>query len=117
MSNKEIRVQPIIDAVEKAGGIKLPNIKTLSSSERFKVSFSIWAALFSIFYYLWHGMWKKGLTLLVVYWVIYVIAAFFLPAEHLSLVNIVGMVIFATRAPVNLYSHYKLKDTSWNPLR
>jgi hypothetical protein len=62
MSNKELRLKPLFDAMDKAGGTKQPDFKTLTFKEKFKIGFSIWAFLFSIFYYLYHGMWKKGMT-------------------------------------------------------
>ena len=66
MGDKRARLQKKFDAVEKAGGIKLPNIKTLSFKERIQCTYSIWGFLFSIVYYGYHGVWKKGLSLLAI---------------------------------------------------
>ncbi|MGH8617046.1 MAG: DUF2628 domain-containing protein [Burkholderiales bacterium] len=51
-------------AMQKAGGPNLPDIKMLTKEERKGISmFNIVAFLFGPFYYLFKGMWRKGLTL------------------------------------------------------
>ena len=121
MSDKRSRLQPRFDAIEKAGGIQLPNFKrgsgvSFTAMERHKATFSVWALLFSIFYYGYHGVWKKGLSLLVIGLL-----------AQLSLDLIVGMfssvpvpplitpLLFAMKAPANLYSKYVLNENGWNP--
>jgi uncharacterized protein DUF2628 len=53
-------------AILKAGGPNLPDIKNLTSEERKAIpTFNVLAFLFGPFYYLFKGMWKKGLTLFV----------------------------------------------------
>ena len=120
MSTKSERVEPVLDAVQKAGGISLALIKELNSKERSKVSFSVWAFLFTIIYYIYHGMWKKGVVLLAVSAVLQIISLFTVALIFPAFANvswIIPAVIFATRAPVNLYSKYRLDDDSWNPLK
>tara|TARA_B100000686_G_scaffold352782_1_gene455964 strand:- start:1989 stop:2387 length:399 start_codon:yes stop_codon:yes gene_type:complete len=128
MSTKIERITPILDAVEKAGGLNMaesffkysPAFKELSSKERSKATFSIWAFLFTIFYYIYHGMWKKGLTLLAAVIVIQIISSFTIelifPA-FTSVAWVITSVIYSTRAPINLYSTYRLNDDSWNPIK
>lgn len=41
MSTKSERVEPVLDAVQKAGGTSLALIKELNSKQRSKVSFSV----------------------------------------------------------------------------
>jgi hypothetical protein len=114
MSNKELRLKPLFDAMDKAGGTKQPDFKTLTFKEKFKIGFSIWAFLFSIFYYLYHGMWKKGLSLLLVCIVLVSLVQYFIPSFPASIIT---SVLFAARAPTNLYSKYKLNDDGWNFLK
>ena len=114
VSNKELRLQPLFDAMDKAGGPKKPDIKSLTSAERSRVSFSVWAFLFNIAYYLYHGMWKKGLFLLSVCIVLVSLIGYFFPGFPAWIIT---SVMFATFAPINLYSKYKLNDDGWNFLK
>ena len=122
MTTKLERITPMLDAIEKAGGLHMDQglLKELSYSERNKVAFSVWAFLFGIFYYFYHEMWKKGLTLLGIVIVIQIfltltVELIFPPFA--SVAWVVSSVIFATRAPINLYMTYRLDDDSWNPIK
>lgn len=53
-------------AIVAAGGVELPNIKTLPSFERDKVLFNALAMFLGPFYYCAKGMWKRGITLFLV---------------------------------------------------
>jgi len=124
MGDKRARLQKKFDAVEKAGGIKLPNIKTLSFKERNQCVFSIWGFLFIIVYYGYHGVWKKGLSLLAIGLIITLLLDFiimnFIPTFYDAwgdIAFIITSVLFATRAPVNLYSKYILNENGWNPFK
>ena len=128
MSTKLERITPLLDAIEKGGGLNMsesffspsPAFKELSSKERRRATFSIWAFLFTIFYYIYHGMWKKGLVLLAASIVIQIISMFtielIIPA-FTSIAWILTSVIYASRAPINLYSTYRLNDDGWNPIK
>ena len=127
MSDKKTRLQKRFDAIEKAGGIKLPHMKagsgiSFTAMERHKATFSVWAFLFSIVYYGYHGVWKKGLSLLAIALVITllleVLIMNFIPTFYdfwNGVSFIITSVLFATRAPVNLYSKYILNENGWNP--
>ena len=127
MGDKRSRLQSRFDAIEKAGGIKLPNMKrgsgvTFTAMERHKATFSVWAFLFGIFYYGYHGVWKKGLSLLAIALVILVlldtIIVTFFPTIYDawdSASYVISAVLFATCAPRNLYSKYVLDENGWNP--
>jgi hypothetical protein len=124
MGDKRARLQKKFDAVEKAGGIKLPNIKTLSFKERNQCIYSIWGFLFIIVYYGYHGVWKKGLSLLAIGLIITLLLDFiimnFIPTFYDAwgdIAFIITSVLFATRAPVNLYSKYILNENGWNPFK
>jgi len=118
MSDKELRLKPLFDAMDKAGGLKPTSaqLKSLTLKERLKATFSIWAFLFGIFYYLYHGMWKKGLFLMLVC-IVPLFLLNLLPSFPAVLWNLSLVIIFATRAPFNLYSKYKLNDDGWNFLK
>tara|TARA_B110000003_G_scaffold210891_1_gene209863 strand:+ start:583 stop:969 length:387 start_codon:yes stop_codon:yes gene_type:complete len=127
MGDKRSRLQSRFDAIEKAGGIKLPNMKrgsgvTFTAMERHKATFSVWAFLFGIFYYGYHGVWKKGLSLMAIALVILVlldtlIVTFFPTIYDAwdSASYVISAVLFATCAPRNLYSKYVLDENGWNP--
>ena len=122
MGDKRARLQKKFDAIEKAGGIKLPNIKTLSFKERIQCTSSIWGFLFSIVYYGYHGVWKKGLSLLAIGLIITLLLGFINMAITINfnydiLPTLITSVLFATRAPVNLYSKYILNENGWNPFK
>ncbi len=122
MGDKRARLQKKFDAIEKAGGIKLPNIKTLSFKERIQCTYSIWGFLFSIVYYGYHGVWKKGLSLLAIGLIITLLLDFitmaFIPNFNMDILpTLITSVLFATRAPVNLYSKYILNENGWNPFK
>ena len=102
----------IIRLIDVAGGPKLPNMKSLTFSEKMKISFSIWAFLFGIFYYIYIGCWKKGITYLAIsILLVIILEALDLPISDMSW--IIGPVIFATRAKLDIYKKYKLNDNNW----
>lgn len=45
--------------IGKAGGAKLPKIRSLTFTETSKISFNVWDWLFGPLYYLRKGMWKR----------------------------------------------------------
>lgn len=112
MSDKATKLQPLFDLIDEAGGPTLPNIKSLNFSKKQKVSFNIWGFLFTIFYYIYHGMWKKSLVLFSISILIILLLESFFP-ETSSFSWIVTSVIFATRANVDLYKKYKLSKNDW----
>ena len=113
-SSKELRLQPLFDAMEKAGGTKKPDVRSLTFREKLRVGFSIWAFLFNIIYYIYHGMWRKGLSLLGVCIALILPLNYFFPGFPSEIIT---SVLFATFAPVNLFSKYKLNDDGWNFLK
>ena len=112
MNNKADKLQPLFDLIDLAGGPKLPNFRSLDFGKRMKVTFNNWAFFFGIFYYLYHGMGKKSVVLIVISIVSILLVEHFFPA----LSNISWMIhaaIFGTRANVDLYKKYKLSDDGW----
>jgi hypothetical protein len=90
--------------------------------ERHKATFSIWAFLFGIFYYGYHGVWKKGLSLMAIALVILVLLDTLIVSFFPTIYDawdtasyVISAVLFATCAPRNLYSKYVLNENGWNP--
>lgn len=98
--------------IDKAGGPRLSNIKALSFGEKMKVNFNIFAFLFTIFYYIYIGSWKKGVTYFVISILLIVLLEQFLP-QFKGITWLVTSAIFATRANIDLYKKYKLNDSNW----
>ena len=63
---------------------------------------------------------EKGLVLLAVAIIIQIISTYTVELIFPAFGNIawiITSVIFATRAPINLYSTYRLNDDGWNPIK
>lgn len=101
--------------LEKAGGVKLPNVRNLSFGERMKVVFNVWGFLFGPFYYLAKGMWKKAIPLCGISFLIIVVLEALCQAMGISdrITNFVAGAIFATRANIDFYKKVKLGDNGW----
>lgn len=103
------------ELLEKAGGVKMPNIKNLPFGERMKIVFNIWAFLFGPIYYLVKGIWKKAISLFGVSVLIIVILELICKEIGISgtITNFVAGAIFATRANIDYYKKIKLGDDGW----
>lgn len=103
------------ELLEKAGGVKMPNIKNLPFGERMKIVFNIWAFLFGPIYYLVKGIWKKAISLFAVSVLIIVILELICKEIGISstITNFVAGAIFATRANIDYYKKIKLGDNGW----
>ncbi len=107
----------IFSLIERAGGPKLPNLKELNSSERFKVRMNWWAFFFGPIYYLIKGMWRKTITYIilmacVIYLVDFAAVHFFNKADF----NLPGVgfgVIWAMLANPDYYKIKVLKQNKW----
>lgn len=103
--------------IEKAGGAKQPNLKGLSTGERFKIGFNVLAFLFGPFYYLAKGMWKKALALFGACVVAMVALGVVLDLVGLSRVaDALGYgaaAVFAVRANIDYYKRMVLGDSGW----
>lgn len=104
-------------AIEKAGGPKLPKLKSLSTGERFKVSFNVLAFLFGPIYYASKGMWKKALSLFGVCFVTIIVVAVVLELVGLGrFANALGYgaaAIFGVRSNIDYYKKMVLGDDGW----
>ncbi len=102
---------------QKAGGPKQPNLKALSSGEKFKISFNILAFLFGPIYYLTKGMWKKALSLFAASFAVIVLLSLALELFGLDrIANALGFgaaAFFAVRANIDYYKKMVLGDKGW----
>jgi len=127
MKANRLRLEKKFDVIERAGGIKLPHMKSGSGIsftywERLNVIFSLPAFLFGFVYYIYHGLWKKSLILV----------AFCLASiELLDIIFIrypsiyelwygfsylITPMVFALRANGDLYTEYRLNKNVNNSL-
>lgn len=107
--------QKKFDLLEKAGGVKLPKIKSLPLGERMKIGFNIWGFLFGPIYYLTKGMWRKAISLMAVALLIIVVLEVVCGAIGISsaITNFVAAAIFSSRATIDYYKKVKLNDNGW----
>ena len=103
--------------LEKAGGVKMPKLRELSTSERMKITFNILAFLFGPLYYAGKGMWKKGFAMFAIGVVAILLLSFVLEIAGLSRFNKAlgyGMAaVFAVRANIDYYKKMVLKQNDW----
>lgn len=103
--------------MEKAGGVKMPRHKELSTGERMKISFNVLAFLFGPFYYLAKGMWKKAITLFVVSVAIVVILEIALEVAGLGrfgkALTYGVAAVYAVRANIDYYKKMVLGQNGW----
>lgn len=108
-------------AIEKAGGERTrwwrwPEGKQLTGKEKRLITSNLWAFVFGPFYYLYLGLWRKAITLLVVVLVIDFILeivgnAVGFPVDRF--LWIVSAIIFKQCANVDYYRKTVLKRREW----
>jgi hypothetical protein len=103
--------------MEKAGGVKMPQFKALTTGERMKLGFGILPFLFGPFYYLAKGMWKKAITLFLLCLVVILLIEIALEMAGLgrfgrSLTYGAGAV-YAIRANIDYYKKMVLGQNGW----
>lgn len=122
--NADIDALPVSDAwkqkfrlIEKAGGARQPDLKSLSSGERMKIGFNIVAFLFGPVYYLVKGMWRKALSIFGACIVVIVILGVVLDLLGVGRVaDALGYgaaAVFAVRANIDYYKKMVLGDNGW----
>ena len=103
--------------LEKAGGVRMTGIKGLSFSERMKITFNLLAFLFGPIYYVFKGMWKKGLAIFGASLVLVVLIGFLLELAGLGrFANALGYgaaAFYAIRANIDYYKKMVLKQNGW----
>lgn len=103
--------------IEKAGGVKLPNIKKLTFGERSKIITNIFGFLFGPIYYIIKGMWKKAITLTlisaIIVFCISIIAVMFGKPSIANMANFIGAAIFGSRANIDYFKKIRMNDDGW----
>jgi len=99
--------------IERAGGVKLPNLKALSFGQRMKVMFNVLAFLFGPLYYLTKGLWKKALVLFAICVVVVVVADLVMGDRFGNAIGIATGALFAVRANIDFYKKKVLGDDGW----
>ncbi|MES2817805.1 MAG: DUF2628 domain-containing protein [Pseudomonadota bacterium] len=105
-------------AINRAGGVKLPNLKSLPKDERRKaMGFNILAFLFGPLYYGFKGMWKKGISYFAAAFALVLVLSFILAAlgfPQLTRSLPLGIAaVFAMRANLDFYKKVVLNDDGW----
>ena len=106
-------------ALQKAGGVDLPQSITLTMAERAMVLFNPWAFLFGPFYYVAKGMARKAVALCVAALVLAAVIRLTLTALGLhsvmfsALVFFIPSALFATRANIDYFKKMVLDDEGW----
>ena len=103
--------------IERAGGVKMSELKALTTGERMKISFSVLAFLFGPFYYLAKGMWKKAITLFVVCVAAVVLIEFLLEmlgyGQFGKALTYASAGVYAIRANIDYYKKMVLSQNGW----
>lgn len=101
------------DLIEKAGGPKLPNFKSLSFGERMQVGFSVLALFLGPIYYLVKGLWRQAVAYSGIGFVLTVIlaAARLDGLQQFVVYGIAGL--YAARANVSYYKKEVFGEISW----
>ncbi|MBE1237019.1 DUF2628 domain-containing protein [Phaeovibrio sulfidiphilus] len=104
--------------IDRAGGWdgqRLANPKALTSWELVRVQVNIWALLFGCLYYLFKGMWKKGLVFLPISLIIGNVSYFLgLPMFSAAFVAAVPCAVFANG---DYYRFRRFGETMWPVVR
>jgi hypothetical protein len=109
----------IFAALQKGGGVELPQSLELSLAERAMVLFNPWAFLFGPFYYLAKGMGRKALALCLLAAVLVCAVRLLFGALGLqsmlasALVFFIPSALFATRANIDYFKKMVLDDEGW----
>jgi hypothetical protein len=109
----------IFAALQKGGGVDLPQSIELSLAERAQVLFNPWAFLFGPFYYVAKGMARKALVLTALAALLVGAARLLFGALGLhsvmasALLYFIPSALFATRANVDYFKKMVLDDDGW----
>ncbi|NOS73962.1 MAG: DUF2628 domain-containing protein [Methyloglobulus sp.] len=109
--------EEIFHLIEKAGGIKLPGFKGLTSQERKKVRINWLAFIFGPIYYLSKGMWKKTITygLLMSLFILLIkyIALHYFGKNDIRLSGVAFGAIWGVLANIDYYKIKVLGEDKW----
>ncbi|MET1077599.1 MAG: DUF2628 domain-containing protein [Pseudomonas sp.] len=105
-------------AINRAGGVKLPNFKSLPKNERRQaMRFNLLAFFFGPLYYASKGMWKKAFSYFAAAFVLVLLLALILTAlgfpQLVKSLHLGVAAAFATRANLDFYKKAVLNDNGW----
>jgi Protein of unknown function (DUF2628) len=107
----------VFSLIDKAGGIKMPDFKELTPSERIKARMNFWALFFGPIYYLIKGMWKKTVVYMVLMvlflLLLHYLAFVFFQIEDLDVPGVAMGIVWAALANVDYYKIKVLKQNTW----
>lgn len=109
----------IFAALQKGGGVELPQSIELSLAERAMVLFNPWAFLFGPFYYVTKGMGRKALALCLLAVLLVCAGRLLFSALGLqslmasALLCFIPSALFATRANIDYFKKMVLDDEGW----
>lgn len=126
MSNKELspkwkaRFEHIEKYIEQKDNITRKEKSKLYRELPFSVRFNFFAFFFTIFYFLFLGLWRKGLSLLAISFVILFGIEIILQILEIDTAIINGVSIalgalYASTANTAYYYHIVKGSKSWNP--
>jgi hypothetical protein len=113
--------EKVFALIDKAGGFALPNVNTLSSAERNTIRLNILAFLFGPLYFLFKGMWKRGIMIFVALVAVNVFVANLfqahVAAHSVGLITLFAqfamLALISTRANRDYYRKVRLGITTW----
>ena len=86
-------------------------------STRRKYSFNIWAAIFGPLYYIYKGLWKKGLLLNSLLVIAMSVSKFFLPIEIISVVSLIlQFVVYGFLGSIDIFRQEQSGEVMWEEL-
>ncbi|MEK2536129.1 zinc-ribbon domain-containing protein [Tetragenococcus halophilus] len=100
------------ESVEKNNKNRTKNSRTNKSNSFFNNEhFNIWSAIFGVFYYIYKGLWKKGLLLQSLVTLVIAFIQLFVPEE--APLEWISVALFATRGPVDIRRKEQDNETMW----
>lgn len=124
----QARFEQIENYLEQGKNLTRREKGELYNTLPFSTRFNWFAFIFGFFYYLFLGMWRKGLVLLVIQISITIVLGFFgeymYESSNMSIrkymffeiiIQIIGMLLFSLCANFNYYFHINKGSKSWNP--
>ena len=116
-SNLPKKWNEVFSLIDKAGGVKMTNLKELSFSERIKARMNWWAFFFGPIYYLIKGMWKKAITyfglIIAFFSAVDYIAITFFQQNDLNIPGVAVGVIWGMLANIDYYKIKVLNEDKW----
>ncbi|HCS93947.1 MAG TPA: zinc ribbon domain-containing protein [Bavariicoccus seileri] len=117
-SNCGNKVEQSSNFCEKCGSeLRTINESANESNDKHRYrTFSVWAAIFSIFYYGKKKMWAKGFVLMSLVYIILIITTLINPDWVVLVATITSVLIFGIMSPIDVKRYNEKKETMWPEL-